>query len=206
MNAQNKNKYIFIISKYALGLAFFAVFGIIYRTINNSHIGSSGAILESAIDRAIPFKLGWIWFYYSYFFIFIFPIALVENWRELFKGLLSFFIAAVLTMIIHLFWITEMIRPEIVGDSLSANMLRFIHSLDAPYSCFPSQHVAYSFISAFISFRKNRGVGIFVFILACLISISTLFIKQHWFWDIPSGILVALVSFYCVHLPKKKSL
>jgi membrane-associated phospholipid phosphatase len=75
-------------------------------------------------------------------------------------------------------------------------MLIFVHNIDAPYNCFPSQHVAYSWLGAFIALKFNPLIGIFVTIAAILISLSTMFIKQHWFVDVLSGIAVALFVYW----------
>jgi hypothetical protein len=65
---------------------------------------------------------------------------------------------------------------------------------DPPYNCFPSIHVAHSFVSALACFRVHRGVGIAALLCASLVALSALFIKQHYVLDVIAGILLAGVA------------
>jgi membrane-associated phospholipid phosphatase len=86
-------------------------------------------------------------------------------------------------------------RPaQVFGDGFSAWTLRLAYSLDPPHGCFPSLHVAYSFVSAFTCYRVNRGVGVAAAVWATLIGISTVYTKQHYVVDVIAGALVAYVA------------
>ncbi len=69
------------------------------------------------------------------------------------------------------------------------------YSLDSLYNCFPSLHVAESFVSAFTSYRVNKGVGIVASAWATVIAVSTLFTKQHFAVDLVAGLLLAYVAY-----------
>lgn len=82
-----------------------------------------------------------------------------------------------------------------IGKGFIAWGLRFLYEADPPYNCFPSLHVAHSFVSALTCYRVHRGVGIAAAISASLIGISTLFSKQHYILDVIAGILLACAAY-----------
>ncbi|HSU84087.1 MAG TPA: phosphatase PAP2 family protein, partial [Thermoanaerobaculia bacterium] len=90
---------------------------------------------------------------------------------------------------------------EFVGQGFVAWGLRSLYSADPPYNCFPSLHVAHSFVSALACSRVHRGVGIAGVVCASLVGLSTLFTKQHYVLDVLAGILLASVA-YAVFLRK----
>jgi len=173
----------------------YSIFGIGYLSINALHAGKDAVCLKIFIDDLIPFNRHWIWFYYLYFPFILFPIIFLRDYKELTRATVFYLITAFITLIVFAFWRTTMIRPEIVGNDLSARLLKRIYDQDHPYNCFPSQHVAYSWVAAFIAVRRDRFFGYASFVIAILISLSTVFIKQHWFVDIPGGIGVALIAY-----------
>src|SRR2546422_643919 len=72
-------------------------------------------------------------------------------------------------------------RPaRVIGEGFAVWGLRFLYSADPPYNCFPSLHVAHSFVSALTCYRVHRGVGIAAALCASLIGVSTLYTKQHY--------------------------
>jgi membrane-associated phospholipid phosphatase len=81
------------------------------------------------------------------------------------------------------------------GTGFAAWSLRLLYTLDPPYNCFPSLHVAYSFVSALTCYRVHRGVGVVAVVWAALIGISTLYTKQHYVVDVVAGALSAWVAY-----------
>ena len=73
--------------------------------------------------------------------------------------------------------------------------LRFLYGADPPYNCFPSLHVAHSFVSALTCWRVHRGVGIGTGICASLVALSTLLTKQHYVLDVIAGVLLASIAY-----------
>ena len=87
-------------------------------------------------------------------------------------------------------------RPaKVIGEGFVVWGLRFLYSADPPYNCFPSLHVAHSFVSALTCYRVHRGVGIAAALCAALVGLSTLFTKQHYILDVIAGILLACVAY-----------
>jgi hypothetical protein len=63
-----------------------------------------------------------------------------------------------------------------------------------PYACLPSMHVAYSVLVAFLGAAVARRTGwrVFHVILAALITLSTLTLKEHYLADTATGVLLGL--------------
>lgn len=164
-------------------------------SINAMNTGKTAVYLTSELDKYIPFNRHWVWAYYLYFPFILLPILFLRDSRELFQAFIFYCITAGITLTIFALWRTGMYRPEIAADDLSARLLKGIYAKDYPYNCFPSQHVAYSFTATLVFFRRKRLYGWLALVIALLISMSTLFIKQHWFIDVPAGILVAFLAY-----------
>ena len=63
--------------------------------------------------------------------------------------------------------------------------------MDAPLNCFPSLHVAHSFVSALAVGRVHRSLGALATVAAMLVGISTLFTRQHYIADVVAGAALA---------------
>ena len=152
---------------------------------------------EVALDRAVSLQPAWMLVYGSlYVFVVLLPVLVVRR-QELFRRALQ---AYLMVMIVayagFLLYPTAAPRPaEVVGAGFAAWSLRFAYSLDPPYNCFPSLHVAYSFVSALTCYRVHRGVGAAAALWAALIGISTLYTKQHYVADVIVGALSAFVAY-----------
>jgi membrane-associated phospholipid phosphatase len=86
-------------------------------------------------------------------------------------------------------------RPaSVAGSGFVAWGLRFLYAADPPFNCFPSLHVAHSFVSALTCRIVNRGVGIAALASAALVGAATLFTKQHYVLDVLAGVLLAGVA------------
>lgn len=63
-----------------------------------------------------------------------------------------------------------------------------------PTSTFPSAHVFWSALVSYYAWRAHKWLILFAFPFAVLSSLGTVFFAQHYFVDIPAGILVGVVS------------
>jgi hypothetical protein len=87
-------------------------------------------------------------------------------------------------------------RPEeVVGEGFAAWGLRLLYAADPPYNCFPSLHVAHSFVSALACYRVHRALGRGAVVGASLVAASTLFSKQHYVLDVVAGTLLAALAY-----------
>jgi membrane-associated phospholipid phosphatase len=152
---------------------------------------------EVALDRALSVQPAWMLVYGS-LYVLILPLpVLVVRQPELFRrGLQAYLMVMLVAYAGFLLYPTAAPRPaEVLGSGFAAWSLRLAYSLDPPYNCFPSLHVAYSFVSALTCYRVHRGVGAAAGLWAALIGVSTLYTKQHYVVDVIAGALAAYVAY-----------
>jgi membrane-associated phospholipid phosphatase len=76
-------------------------------------------------------------------------------------------------------------------------------SLDAPQNCWPSLHVGLSYLAAFAAldeasepeFVGRRRVAGFTLFWATAITLSTMSVRQHYFWDALGGLTLAVLAY-----------
>ena len=152
---------------------------------------------ELPFDRAVSLQPAWMLVYGSlYVFIVVMPLLVVRQ-RDLFLRALRAYIMVMLVAYAgFILYPTAAPRPDSVPESgFAAWSLRLAYSLDPPYNCFPSLHVAYSFVSALTCYRVHRGVGTAAAFWAALIGASTLYTKQHYVVDVIAGALAAFIAY-----------
>jgi len=153
---------------------------------------------ELAIDRALPLVPVWALVYGAlYFFLILLPIFVVRQ-DELVRRTVCAYLAIWIAAYAFFFVIYPTAAPRparIVGEGFAAWGLRALYSSDPPYNCFPSLHVAHSFVSALAAQRVNRGLGVLATICAALVALSTLFTKQHYVVDVIAGVVLAFVAY-----------
>ena len=79
-----------------------------------------------------------------------------------------------------------------VVDGFASWSLQLFYDLDQPYGCFPSLHVAYSFVAALACYRMHRRVGRRRGAWAAIIGVSTVYTKQHFVVDAIAGAILGI--------------
>lgn len=171
-----------------------------YLFIANRAAVGTVYVPELPWDRAIPLQPTWALIYGAlYMFLIVLPVLVVRDEahiRRTFWTYLSVWITAYICFVVYP---TVAPRPPaIVGDGFAAWGLRFLYDADPPYNCFPSLHVAHSFVSALTCYRLDRRLGHGALLCASLVAISTLFTKQHYIADVVGGIVLAFVAYLII--------
>lgn len=150
------------------------------------------------VDRALPLVPGWGLVYGPlYLFLIILPVFVVREPEFLRRTVWAYLLVWVVALTVFLVYPTVAPRPtSVAGDGFAVWGLRFLYGADPPYNCFPSLHVAHSFVSALACYRAHRAVGIAAVVCASLVGISTLFAKQHYVLDVVAGVLLATVAYW----------
>jgi membrane-associated phospholipid phosphatase len=159
--------------------------------------GRAMHVPEVAWDRVLPLQPAWALVYGSlYLFLILLPVLIVRQQEQIRRTFRAFLMVWTVAYVCFLVYPTMAPRPvEVMGDGFVVWSLQFLYSADPPYNCFPSLHVAHSFVSALACWRVHRGVGIAAGVCASLIGVSTLFTKQHYILDVIAGILLACVAY-----------
>ena len=167
---------------------------------------------QIAFDELIPFLPGFVYCYLLWFPLLVFG----GFWMLFFDGpvlrrymiflMCAYFICAAVYL---LYPNGQDLRPEdLVVHDLSTAIMAFIYRVDTNTNVLPSLHVIGSMGAAFAlcSSRRIRRTWIkaAIAVLAVLVSISTVFVKQHGVLDVLAGLVVALALCPIILCRKKK--
>lgn len=153
---------------------------------------------ELALDRALPLIPAWALVYGAlYVFLILLPVFVVRQdeliRRTVYAYLLIWIVAYAFFFVIYP---TAAPRPaKVAGQGFAVWGLRALYGSDPPYNCFPSLHVAHSFVSALATYRVHRRLGIVAVVCATLVAASTLFTKQHYVLDVIAGAAIAAAAY-----------
>ncbi|HEX7184019.1 MAG TPA: phosphatase PAP2 family protein [Thermoanaerobaculia bacterium] len=152
---------------------------------------------ELALDRVIPLQPTWALVYgLLYLFLILLPVLVIRQEEQIRRTVLAYLMVWIAAYVCFLVYPTRAPRPaKVLGEGFAVWGLRFLYSADPPYNCFPSLHVAHSFVSALACYRVHRGVGIAAALCASLVGLSTLYTKQHYILDVIAGIFLACVAY-----------
>jgi len=152
---------------------------------------------ELALDRAVPLQPVWALVYGAlYLWLILLPVFVVRQEEQIRRTVLAYLTVWIAAYVCFLTYPTVAPRPaEVLGEGFAVWGLRFLYGADPPYNCFPSLHVAHSFVSALTSWRVHRGVRIVATLCASLVGLSTLYTKQHYVLDVIAGIVLASVAY-----------
>ncbi|MGB4466246.1 MAG: CDP-alcohol phosphatidyltransferase family protein [Eubacteriales bacterium] len=164
------------------------------------------------VDDKIPFI---VWFIYAYILWYpflvcpgiFFSIKDKNEFRRYVTAIcFSFFSVLVIYALIPN---GQDLRPSLDGLSgISVDILRLIYAADTNTNVCPSMHVIGCIIVVFAVFKSeyvSKKARLPVIIGAVIISISTLFIKQHSILDLIIGIPYGIVCGLIAYPPKKVS-
>lgn len=109
--------------------------------------------------------------------------------------------------LIFLLYPTAMIHNYIPSHTLTGFILKLTYYFDEPaLNCFPSIHCLFAFqtiLSALLTKGINWKWKLLIFFYGLLIVVSTLFIKQHYIYDIFGALAVCLFSNFIVYIFRK---
>ncbi len=164
------------------------------------------AVIHTVIDDYIPFLEVFIIPYYMWFLyvsltlLFLMFSFDVEDYYKNF-----FFLATGMTVFLvisTLFPNMHQLRPAVMPrDNIFTHLVQVIYSSDTPTNLWPSIHV-YNSIGTMIavhhSRRFNKKGVIIMDVIGTLIILSTLFVKQHSFYDVTTAFIMAII-FYLLY-------
>lgn len=161
------------------------------------------AVIHTVIDDYIPFLEVFIipyymWFLYVsltlLFFMFSFDIEdYYKNFFFLATGMTVFLVISTLFPNMH------QLRPAVMPrDNIFTHLVQIIYSTDTATNLWPSIHV-YNSIGTMIavhhSKRFNKTGTVIMDIIGILIILSTLFVKQHSFYDVITAFIMAIIFY-----------
>jgi membrane-associated phospholipid phosphatase len=185
--------------RYIIMVAVALFYALCYTITNRFHLFEITYIEENSIDALFSFYPQWIWIYSSaYVFVFIcyFFSSLPERKN---RFIWSFIFTTVMANTIFLFFPTAMHRLNYDISSLTGlTKLSFeiLRTLDLESNCLPSLHVATGFLGAMLLYSDKKVYFVIAMTQAILIALSTMFVKQHLFYDVMGGTILAFTSHF----------
>lgn len=188
-------------------LLFWPVFGFFFLLVERLWIRQSYFPISCSWDARIPF-CEYFLIPYEFWFVFLAGIHIytllydVDSFRKLEQFIILTYSVAMITYI--LFPNCQQLRPEsFERDNFFTRFLSLFYAFDTNTNVFPSIHVIGSVAVAACAWNCRRFSGVFWRIgfvaMAVLISISTVFLKQHSILDVLAGAVVCIPAYWLVY-------
>lgn len=190
---QRNTRFFLIIGVAALHICCWIMVNEINRRLPPSQLNN----LSSVFDTWIPY-LGWtfIFYYLGLFYLTLWAFFIVWKLKDK-KFLRALYIYTAMIFTGALLQIAVPARSPYPADLNSIQ--QFIHekSYSGPYACFPSMHVTLTVLPALILFSviRSRWTRFFSTLMAVLIVVSTLTLKEHFFIDTLAGVVFAFIFY-----------
>ena len=158
-------------------------------------------VIHCGLDDLIPFHEGFAVLYCYWYVLLVGSLAwlLFHDVRGFRQLQVYIMITQVVAMAVYIIYPSvQRLRPAAFErDNLLTRLMAFIYAFDTPTGVCPSLHVAYSMGIAAVWCRKpgvSRAWKVFMIVSAVLISVSTLFVKQHSAVDILAAIPLGVLA------------
>ena len=193
MSTKVKAKYVFMAF-----VPYFILYFLIQSVITVNHYN-----LLTFADTLIPFIPEFIWIYHTLIPVTLFTCLMLFQKKELFLSMTYSNVAAGTVLCLFYVFLPSFYPREAFVDTetLSGKLVELTRTIDGAHNTFPSGHVTFSWLLALYVGLSQKGkqhsiLKYFYFCWAMLISISTLTLKQHFLFDVISGIILSTVIFY----------
>ena len=189
--ASQKERYLIWLS---IGIFIFLYF--IFNNIAENSAPHPSVVMDW--EKDIPFIALFIVPYQSLYFNLLILFLLLRKRIELWTLMFRMFFILAISYAFFLFMPLEytFVRPQIESNWFITWLFSLVDSNDLPYNQLPSLHIS-SIVVYWYSLRmylKNIWLKQVLFVWFLLIGLSTLFVYQHHFWDIPTGLMLGLLS------------
>lgn len=155
--------------------------------------------VKIALDDKIPLVKPFIIIYFLAFvqWSLTMHILTTQNTKYGYKYCTAIIIGSIVGSIIFIVYPTGVQRIGINGNGILDFILKTTYSVDSIVNALPSFHVFCSWM-CLRGLWEAKGIDkkwkIVNSIFSILVCLSTLFTKQHYFLDVPAGILLAEIS------------
>jgi membrane-associated phospholipid phosphatase len=142
----------------------------------------------------LPFINAFIVPYLSLFIMpfFFFATAAQRNFFR--RWIATVLITAFVSVWFFVFWPLFLPLPPLSDDNLFSWLTALTYTMDVRGNFFPSQHVILAFLMAFALGHERPNWRRPMLFWASIISISTVFVRQHYVIDVVIGLIMALLA------------
>ena len=173
----------------------YLVFCIVYTIAGATPLREAKVLNPSGVDNLIPLIPSTVWIYMAQFFFLLFSVAILKKTPAISRALYAMAVASALSFVVFFVYPTTITREPLMVEGLTGALFGFLYRIDSNANCFPSLHVSLAWIAAMGVYEESRKTGLVAFLIAVMISLSTLTTKQHYFIDIISGLAVAALCY-----------
>jgi len=190
-------------------LIYFPWFSYLERTVTNDF-----HVIHMAIDDKIPFVEYFVIPYFLWFAYIAFGIAyfFFKDKHDFYRLCTFLFAGMTIFLIISTIYPNgHDLRPDtFTRDNIFIDTVKWLYSTDTPTNLFPSIHVYNSLgvhiaISKSEHFKKHKWVRWISLFLCMSIILSTMFLKQHSFFDVITGFVMAGILYAFVYAKRYDS-
>lgn len=197
---------------HVLYLLYWPIYGLLFLTVERLWIRDSYVPVHCALDDMIPFNELFVFPYLFWFVYLIGTLVYTFFWEpRSFRDLMRFIVISCSTAIAiyMVFPNCQELRPlAFERDNLITRFLGHFYRFDTNTNVCPSIHVIASVAVAICAWHSDRfgtpGWRLAFVTMAVLISLSTLFLKQHSVIDVLGALPVCAVTYLLVYgLPRR---
>lgn len=190
-------------------LIFWPIFGVFFMGVERLGFNSGYVPVYSPLDDLIPFNELFV-IPYLFWFVYLTGVVVFTGLFDVraFKRVMYFIIVSYsITTLIYLIYPTcQELRPvEFERDNILTRFMAGFYEFDTNTNVFPSLHVIGAVAGMFgfcdTKYFRSTGWKIGNVIVTVLISMSTVFLKQHSILDVFGAIPVCLVAWYAAYCP-----
>ena len=177
------------------------------------HVTTDYYVIQTRLDEQIPF-IEYFIIPYLLWFVFIAAVFLYFFFTDVpgFYRMAGFMFAGMTVFLVlcTFFPNGQDLRPVVFErDNLFVDMVRVLYRADTCTNVFPSLHV-FNSLSACIAIHESRelkkhpGICGGAYLLAGLIILATMFLKQHSVLDVMGAVFMAGVLYRFVYAPERR--
>ena len=173
-------------------LVAYLLFAATYLPINEFSVGRRAHILYLPGEERLPFLPLFEYLYVLTYFLPLLFLRTIHDYAVFRRLYGAFFIVLLVAYTTYLLFPVYLERPPLKVDSLHTWLLS-LEYMDKSYNHFPSLHVAWTWLTVYasqVSPKAKTGLAV----LAVGISLSTLFVKQHYIADVLYGYALAWLA------------
>lgn len=148
-------------------------------------------------DYSIPFIPVFIFGYTLVYLSVVLLYFTMKDMQEFRRTIVAYLLITTVHYIFFLLFPVKLdFRADFSGLSgLSVEATKLYYFIDKPYNCFPSLHVAYSTLAVMCSWKNHHFMRIVFLVMAVIVAISVVFVKQHYMLDVVTGALSGILLY-----------
>jgi PAP2 superfamily len=171
----------------------------LYQFTNRVHLFEPRILPFTRVDANMPLWSWTVWIYFTEYLFFLYAYFGVRDYELVSRYYMAYM--SILLFSIGVFVLFPVSFPRssfpVTGASLSDNALLFLRTyMDQPANCLPSLHVSSCFISSFCFWKESKTRAVLLSLWSCLVAISTMTTKQHYFVDVWSAMILTIVAYW----------